>query len=257
MKNVASILESEILPRVQKPSRYLGNEVNAVLKDADDVDVRFALIFPDLYDLGLGNLGIHILYACLNKLDWASCERAYAPDVDMEQELRSRNVPLFALESKDSLAEFDGLGFTLQSELTYTNILNIIDLAGVPLRTADRDDSHPLTFAGGPAVFNPEPIAPFMDFFVIGDGEDAIIEIAETLRKVKGLPRKAKLLALSGVEGVYVPALYPFETLEDGRILPKVDAPKVVKRITRDLNAATFRQTISCLIPSKCMTELA
>ena len=195
--NVATILENEILPRVQKPSRYLGNEVNAVHKDADSVDVRFALIFPDLYDLGLGNLGIHILYACINKLPWAACERAYAPDVDMEEELRKRDVPLFALESKDSLGDFDGLGFTLQSELTYTNILNIIDLSGIPLRTADRDDSHPLTFAGGPAVFNPEPIAPFMDFFVIGDGEDAVVEIAETLRKVKNLPRKSKLLALS------------------------------------------------------------
>jgi radical SAM family uncharacterized protein/radical SAM-linked protein len=238
--NLAEILDREILALVQKPSRYLGNEVNAVHKTGDQIEVRFALVFPDLYDLGLGNLGIHILYACLNKLPWASCERGYAPDIDMEAELRQRGLPLFALESKDSLGDFDGIGFTLQSELTYTNILNIIDLSGIPLRSTERDDSHPLVFAGGPAVFNPEPIAPFMDFFVIGDGEDAIIEIAETLRKLKGKPRKAKLLALSALEGVYVPALYPFETLEDGRVVPKLDAPKIRKRITRDLNGATF-----------------
>lgn len=238
--NLANILDNEILSLVQKPSRYLGNEVNAVHKAADTVDVRFALVFPDLYDLGLGNLGIHILYACINKLSWASCERGYAPDIDMEMELRKRNLPLFALESKDSLAEFDGIGFTLQSELTYTNILNIIDLSGIPLRSNERDDSHPLLFAGGPAVFNPEPIAPFMDFFVIGDGEDAVLEIAETMRKLKGKPRKAKLLALSALEGVYVPSLYPFETLPNGSVVPSLEAPKIRKRITRDLNGATF-----------------
>jgi radical SAM family uncharacterized protein/radical SAM-linked protein len=238
--SVTEVLESEILPRVEKPSRYLGNELNSVHKDKADVEVRLALVFPDLYDLGLGNLGIHILYACINELPWAWCERAYAPAIDMETELRSRDLPLFGLESRDPLIEFDGIGFTLQSELTYTNILNCIDLAGIPVRTVDRTDAHPLTFAGGPAVFNPEPIAPFMDFFVIGDGEDVVLEIARLFRKLKGRPRKAKLLALSMLEGVYVPALYPFDTLEDGRILPRVGAPKVVKRITRDLNTSTF-----------------
>ncbi|TVQ86765.1 MAG: TIGR03960 family B12-binding radical SAM protein [Deltaproteobacteria bacterium] len=238
--NLAAILDQEILPLVEKPSRYLGDEVNAVRKNRGEVDVRLALAFPDLYDLGLGNLGVHILYSCVNKLPWAWCERLYAPALDMERELRARDLPLFGLESKDSVADFDGIGFTLQSELTYTNILNLIDLAGIPLRTQDRGEDHPLTFAGGPAVFNPEPIAPFMDFFVIGDGEDAILEIVQLLRRLKGRPRAEKLRALSLLEGVYVPALYPFETLEDGRILPVQDAPKVRKRITRDLNGATF-----------------
>jgi radical SAM family uncharacterized protein/radical SAM-linked protein len=238
--NLARILDDEILPLVEKPSRYLGDEVNAVHKDPAQVQVRIALAFPDLYDLGLGNLGVHILYACVNALPWAWCERLYAPAADMERELRARDLPMFGLESKDSLDLFDGIGFTLQSELTYTNILNLIDLAGIPLRTADRGEQHPLTFAGGPAVFNPEPIAPFMDFFVIGDGEDAILEIVQLLRRMKGRTRLERLKALSLLEGVYVPALYPFETLPDGRIVPVEGVPKVRKRLTRDLDGATF-----------------
>ncbi|NCG21585.1 MAG: TIGR03960 family B12-binding radical SAM protein [Rhodobacterales bacterium] len=238
--NLANILMDEILPRVEKPSRYLGTEVNAVHKDMKDVEVRMALAFPDLYDIGLGNLGIHILYACVNNLPWARCERLYAPGLDMEQQLRERDLPLFVLESKDSVDQMDMVGFTLQSELTYTNILNILNLSGIPLRTKDRDDSHPLTCAGGPAVFNPEPIAPFIDFFVIGDGEAVIVEIAEVLRRTKGGGRAEKLVELAKLPGIYVPVLYPFETLEDGRILPAVDAPKIVKRITPDLNGSTF-----------------
>jgi len=238
--NVADVLEDEILPLVDKPSRYLGTEVNAVHKPAGEVEVRIALAFPDLYDLGLGNLGVHILYACLNELEWASCERVYAPAVDMEEQLRARGLPLFALESKDSLDQFDLLGVTLQSELTYTNILNILDLAGIPLRTSDRGDDTPLTCAGGPAVFNPEPLAPFMDFFVIGDGEDAIVEIAEVLRRLKGASRRARLEALAELEGVYVPELYPFEALDDGTLVPVQGVPKIRKRITSDLDGATF-----------------
>ncbi len=238
--NLTTVLEEQILPRVEKPSRYLGNEVNAVNKPLDDVEIRIALAFPDLYDLGLGNLGIHILYSVINKLPWASCERVYAPALDMEQQLRQRGLKLFGLESRDELDAFDGIGITLQSELTYTNILNILDLAGLPLRTADRSDTDPLTFAGGPAVFNPEPIAPFFDFFVIGDGEDIVVEIAGVMRAMKGKGRKATLLALSGIEGIYVPALYPFETMADGRVLPREDAPKIRKRLVKDLNGAEF-----------------
>ncbi|MCO4745625.1 MAG: TIGR03960 family B12-binding radical SAM protein [Proteobacteria bacterium] len=238
--NVEQVLHSEILPRVEKPSRYLGTEVNAVQRDWSALEVRLAVAFPDLYDLGLGNLGIHILYACVNKLDWAGCERLYAPAPDMEKALRDRELPLFVLESKDTVDVLDGIGFTLQSELTYTNILNMLDLSSIPLRTKDRDDSHPIVFAGGPAVFNPEPVAPFIDFFLIGDGEDAIIEIAEVFRKTKGQGRAAILTEMAKLEGVYVPALYPFITHPDGRVLPDPSAPKVRKRITRDLNGATF-----------------
>lgn len=238
--NLAQVLEEEILPVVDKPSRYLGNEVNSAYDPDKQVDVRLCLGFPDLYDLGLGNLGIHILYTCINRLPWASCERVYSPAPDMELALRERGLPMFAWESKDALSAFDGIGLTLQSELNYTNILNLIDMAGIPLRTAAREDHHPLTFAGGPSVFNPEPLAPFMDFFVVGDGEDAIVEIAEVLRRTKGQTRAEKLAALALLEGVYVPSLYPFETLADGQVLPVEDAPKIRKRITRDLDGATF-----------------
>ncbi len=238
--NVGDVLEQEILPIVEKASRYLGTEVNAVHKDKTSVEVRIALAFPDLYDLGLGNLGLHVLYACVNRLPWAWCERTYAPGRDMEDALRERGLPLFALESKDGLGVFDGIGFTLQSELTYTNILNILDMSHIPMRTADRGEHDPLTFAGGPAVFNPEPLSPFMDFFVIGDGEDAILEIVEVLRATRGQTRSQRLLVMSKLEGVYVPALYPFDVMPDGSVLPAVGAPKIRKRVTRDLNGATF-----------------
>ncbi len=245
---IAPDLFDELLSRVDKPSRYLGNEVNATAmqhgpgpgKDLDAVGVRLALAFPDLYDIGLGNLGIHILYAIVNALPWAACERVFAPAIDLEKELRALQLPLFALESKDPLSSMDGLGFTLQSELTFTNILNMLDLGGIPIRAADRADAHPIVFAGGPAVFNPEPLAPFVDFFLIGDGEDAIVEIARVLERTRGASRKVRLTALSLLEGVYVPALYPFETLPDGQILPALDAPKIRKRITRSLDGATF-----------------
>jgi len=239
-KPLRDILRNEILPLVQKPSRYLGTELNSTHKDLKDVELRVALVFPDLYDLGLGNLGLLILYAILNERPWCWCERAYSPAPDMEKILRERDLPLFTNESKDPLGAMDVLGFTLQSELTYTNILNAIDLAGIPLRTKDRDELHPLTMAGGPSVFNPEPLAPFIDFFVIGEGEDVVLEIVDLLRAIKHAPRREKLEALAKLEGIYVPELYPFETLPDGRILPMEDAPKIVKRTVQDLDGATF-----------------
>jgi radical SAM family uncharacterized protein/radical SAM-linked protein len=238
--NLRDIIENEILPTVEKPSRYLGRELNSTHKEADDVDLRVALLFPDLYDLGLGNVGILILYAILNELDWCWAERVYSPAPDMEAKLRERELPLFTQESKTPLGEMDLIGVTLQSELTYTNILNAIDMAGLPLRTADRADDAPLLFAGGPAVFNPEPLAPFFDFFVIGEGEDAIVEIADLMRANRHLPRLDKLRLLEPIEGVYVPELYPMETLPDGRILPQEDAPKIVKRVVQNLDGATF-----------------
>ncbi len=229
---------ARLLPRVEKPSRYLGTEVNSVHKDLATVQVRLALCFPDLYDIGLGNLGLHILYAILNRVEGLWCERVYSPAKDMEAALRAEGLPLFALESKSPLRAFDGIGFTLQSELTFTNILNVIDLGGLPLRSCDRGETDPLLFAGGPAVFNPEPLAPFLDFFVIGDGEDIVLEIAEVFRAYSG--RDARLAALAAIPGIYVPVLYPFDVLPDGQILPAVDAPKIVKRTVASLDAATF-----------------
>ncbi|MEZ4237771.1 MAG: hypothetical protein R3F59_16815 [Myxococcota bacterium] len=212
---LTEILERDVLPVVDKPSRYLGNEHNAVRKEPDSVDVRMALAFPDLYDLGLGNLGIHILYAAVNALPWASCERLYAPGVDLERELRAHGLPLFTLETRSPVRELDLLGFTLQSELTYTNILNLLD-PPMSLRTADRQRRRPADLRGRAGGTNPEPLAPFVDFFVIGDG-DAILEIAALLRRMRGATRADKLAALAESQGAYVPALYPMETPLDGR----------------------------------------
>ncbi|MBI2422032.1 MAG: TIGR03960 family B12-binding radical SAM protein [Candidatus Hydrogenedentes bacterium] len=238
--NLAKVLTDEILSRVEKPSRYVGNELNTVHKNPAEVELRVCFFFPDLYELGLGNLGIHILYAILNELDWVWAERAYSPAPDMEAILRERELPLFMHESKDSLDVCDLIGFTLQSELTFTNIINAIDMAGMALRTADRPEDAPLIFAGGPAVFNPEPIAPFIDFFVIGEGEDVILEIVEALRPLKGATRTEKLKVMAQIEGVYVPSLYPFETMPDGQILPREDAPKIVKRLVQTLDGAHY-----------------
>ncbi len=238
--NLRSIIEQEILPRVEKSSRYLGNELNTVHKNPDEVDFRFCLFFPDLYELGLGNLGLHILYAILNDMDGVWAERGYSPAPDLEALLRERNLPLFLYESKDPLSKADVIGFTLQSELTFTNILNALDLAGLAVRSEQRADTDPLVIAGGPAVFNPEPLAPFMDAFLIGDGEEAVVDLVRVLRPLKNAPRREKLEAIAAIDGFYVPALYPFETMADGQILPEEDAPKIVKRLVRDLDAAKY-----------------
>jgi radical SAM family uncharacterized protein/radical SAM-linked protein len=234
------IIEEDLLPRAEKPSRYLGNEYNAVHKDPAQVQLRVGLMFPDLYELGLGNLGLHILYAILNRQPDVWAERLYTPAPDMERMMRERGVPLFVLESKAPVSAMDLVGITLQSELTFTNIVNAIDLAGFPVRTANRAEDAPLFFAGGPAVFNPEPLAPFLDFFVIGEGEDVMLEIIEALRALKGAPRAARLDALEGIEGIYIPERYPFEVMDDGQILPKVDAPPIVKRLVNSLDGAAF-----------------
>ncbi|MBI3944298.1 MAG: hypothetical protein HY321_00085, partial [Armatimonadetes bacterium] len=181
-ETLRDIVDREILPRVEKPSRYLGGELNAARKEPAETDLRIALAFPDLYDLGLPNLGILILYEVLNRQPGIAAERVYAPGIDLEAILRERGLPLFSLESRTPLAHFDAIGFTLQYELSYTNILNMLDLAGVPLLSADREERHPIIIAGGPCAFNPEPLADVIDAFAIGDGEEVILEIAAALR---------------------------------------------------------------------------
>ncbi len=238
--NFKEQLYNEILPQVERPSRYLGNELHSVHKSKEEAALRICLFFPDLYELGLGNLGLHILYAVLNDQEGVWAERGYSPAPDMEALLRSRQIPLFMYESKDPLVDADLVGFTLQSELTYTNVVNALDLAGIPLRSAARGEQHPLIFAGGPGAYNPEPLAPFIDFFVIGDGEDAILEIVQALRPLKNAPRQAKLEAAARIEGVYAPALYPVELLPDGQVAPALDGPKIRKRLTRNLDTARY-----------------
>ena len=235
-----AVLSDELLLRIEKPSRYLGTEYNAVHKNPDEADLRVALVFPDLYDLGLGNLGLLILYAILNERPWCWAERAYAPPPDMEAALRERGLPLFTNESKTPLSQMDLVGFTLQSELTFTNVLNMLDLGGIPIRSGQRGDGDPLVMAGGPAAFNPEPLAPFIDFFLIGDGEEAVVEVAEALRGMRGAPRDERLEAVSRIEGVYVPALFAVEELPDGRVVPRAGAAKITKRVVTGLDATAF-----------------
>jgi radical SAM family uncharacterized protein/radical SAM-linked protein len=238
--NLDRILRDEILPRVQKPSRYLGNELNAARAAPEPGDVRIALAFPDLYDVGLSNLGLLILYGILNRLPGVSAERTYAPAADLEEKMRARGLPLFSWESRTPLSDFDAIGFTIQYELSATNILNMLDLAGLPLRAADRTDSHPLVLAGGPCVCNPEPYAYFMDAFVIGDGEDAVVELAGFLRETRGMKRVARLDALAGLPGVYVPAVHPTVRGPHGQVLPDPSGPTIRKSVVADLDAAPY-----------------
>ncbi len=209
-----------ILLTVQKPARYVGGEYNAVRKDWDAVKTRLAFVFPDVYEIGLSNLGVQILYDAVNRRADALAERAYAPWPDMEAAMRAQGIPLYSLESKHPLAAFDILGFSLPYETLYTNVLNLLDLAGLPIYSAERDERHPLVIAGGHACFNPEPMHAFVDAFAIGEGEEVIHEILDVVKawKQKGASRAVLLRALARVPGVYVPSLYEVRYRSDGTI---------------------------------------
>ena len=240
MPPLRDIVHESILSRVERPSRYLGTELNSVHKDPDGVRIRVCLAFPDLYDLGLSNLGLMILYHILNTRQDVWAERAYAPGLDMEAELRRRGLPLFSLESKTPLCEFDAVGFSLQYELSYTNVLNMLELGRVPLLSEDRGDEHPIVLAGGPCAYNPEPLADFIDAFYIGEGEDGVLELADALRDAKGRPRGERLLALSKVEGVYVPAFLTTTRTPDGMVVPEPTSRRIRKRLLPSLEGAPF-----------------
>ncbi len=236
----------EILPRVSKPGRYLGCEVHAVRKDPAQVRLRVALAFPDVYEVAFSHIGLKILYEILNDREGIWAERVYSPWPDMEAELREHKLPLFALESKDALTDFDLIGFTLQHELTATNILTMLDLAGIPLRSEQRDASHPLIIAGGPAATNPEPVADFIDAFALGDGEELVLQIADCVMEAKSqnLDRPTLLKKLSQLEGVYVPSLYQVQFDSDKRlqsITALHGAPQCVCKATiGNLDTASF-----------------
>jgi len=238
-----------LLSRVQKPGRYCGGELNSVVKDKNKVDVRFAFCFPDTYEVGMSHLGIKILYGLKNAFDWCWCERVFAPWDDMEAEMRKSGIPLFALESRDPLAEFDFVGFTLQYELCYTNVLNMLDLGGIPLKSRDRSETDPIVVAGGPCVCNAEPLADFIDIFLIGEGEEMNIELLELYRECKkaGLSRNDFIKKAVQIEGVYVPALYKVKYNEDGTLkafIPTDGAPKIVrKRIVKDMDKAYYPES--------------
>ncbi|MBO5976302.1 MAG: B12-binding domain-containing radical SAM protein, partial [Oscillospiraceae bacterium] len=230
-----------ILPKVQKPARYTGGEYGEIMKNKDEVDVRFALCFPDTYEIGMSNLGLRILYGVLNNMDGVWCERVFEPWRDMAEEMRKEGIPLYALESGDPVKDFDIIGFSVGYEMSYLGILDMLDLAGLPLRSADRKELTPLVFAGGTCMYNPEPIADFIDLAVIGEGEEADAEITELYRKAKqeGWSKAQFLNEAAKIQGIYVPSLYDIEYNEDGTIksiTPKGDAPAVVtKRIIENL----------------------
>jgi radical SAM family uncharacterized protein len=235
-----------ILPRVQKPGRYTGGELNQVVKDWEQIAIKVALIFPDLYDLGMSNLGLAILYDLINQRTDALAERAYIPWEDMEMAMRSECIPLYSLETKHPLAQFDIIGFSLPYETLYTNTLNALDLAGIPIFSEQRSEEHPLIIAGGHSTFNPEPMAPFFDAFAIGEGEDVILEIIEAYRtwKSESSPRKSLLEKLCRIWGVYVPQFYEARYNIDGTFstIDKIhaDAPlPIVKRIVPKLPPPT------------------
>ncbi len=210
MNDLEAILNNEIFPLVSKPGRYTGNEINVIKKDWSKDQLKFALIFPDLYEIGMSHIGFEILYHILNREPDIVAERVYAPATDLEEKLREKKLPLFSLESKHPLRAFDILGFTLQFELQYTNVLNMLDLAGLPIFSDQREDQMPFVIAGGPCAFNPEPLARFIDAFVIGDGEEIVLELCRMVQQVKrqGLSRKEALYQFAQISGVYVPSLF-------------------------------------------------
>ncbi len=235
----------ELLLSVQKPGRYSGGEINSVIKDKNSVDIRFAFCFPDTYEIGMSHLGMKILYSQFNERDDIWCERVFCPWPDFEEVMRRENIPLFALESRDAIKDFDFIGFTMQYEMSYTNVLNMLDLAGLPLKSKERKSLSPLVVAGGPCVCNPEPIADFIDLFFLGEGEEVDLEVIDLYKelKAKGASKEEFLKAAAKIEGVYVPSLYDIEYNEDNTIkaiVPK-DAPKTVKkRIIKDLDKSYY-----------------
>ena len=213
-------LNDEILLKIEKPARYIGGEVNSVMKDPSKVDIRFAMCFPDVYEIGMSHLGIQILYDMFNRREDVWCERVYSPWVDLDKIMRKQQIPLFALESQDPVKDFDFLGITLQYEMCYTNILQVLDLAGIPLHADQRDENDPIVIGGGPCAYNPEPLAEFFDLFYIGEGEtvyDQLLDAYQANRQAGG-SRKDFLEAACQIEGIYVPSFYETRYNEDGTI---------------------------------------
>ena len=237
----------EMIEQVQKPARYIGGEMNTAVKAWEDAEVHFAFCFPDTYEVAMSHLGMKILYAIINAQPWALCERVCMPWIDMKELMEQNGVPLFSLESRTPLNQFDLVGFTLQYEMSYTNILTMLKLGGVPLHTAERGMNDPIVCVGGPCAFNPEPLADFVDAVMIGDGEEQIVEFTQAVREWKksGKPRVECLKALAKIEGVYVPSFYDVTYHEDGTIASFTpncpEAPATVrKRILLDMDKAFY-----------------
>jgi len=260
--DIRETLENKILPRVVKPGRYINGEVNSIHKDHDGVEVKVALAFPDVYEVGMSHLGLRILYHIINRLDWAVAERVYAPWIDMEEQMRRQGVPLYALESFKPLAHFDFIGFSLQYELSYSNILNMIDLAGIPLTTAERLDSPtPFIIAGGPCVFNPEPLSDFIDCFIIGDGEELVQKIFQSFRQWSkendwrenpGLKAEFLKKIAREFDGIYVPMFYEAEYVDGGFAGIK----RLDKTVPKFIDKATVRGLDNQRYPTRPIVPL-
>ena len=242
-------LSDEILLSIEKPARYIGNEMNCVIKDKEKVDIRFAFCFPDVYEIGMSHLGMQILYHDFNRYEDVWCERVFSPWLDLDKVMREKNIPLFALESQEPVKDFDFLGFTLQYEMCYTNILQVLDLSGVPFKTVDRGEEDPIVIGGGPCVYNPEPIADFFDLFYLGEGEvqyRPLFDLYKECRK-NGEGRRAFLEKAACIPGIYVPSLYDVTYNEDGTIkefYPLVEGipATIEKQIVTDMTESSYPQ---------------
>lgn len=247
-------LKNRILPSVQKPARYTGGEWGEVQKKKENVNVRVAFCFPDTYEIGMSNLGMRILYGVMNEMDHVWCERVFAPWGDMEEQMRAHNLPLWALESQDPVSDFDMIAFTIGYEMSYSNILNMLRLAGVPIHARDRHELKNIVFAGGVCTFNPEPLADFIDFFSLGEGEEITVEIVSLYEKAKlaGWSKERFLKEAARIPGVYVPSFYTHKYHSDGTlasVTPDEGIPKVVtKRIIENLDEAFFPTNM--IVPS-------
>ncbi len=245
----------EFLLKVQKPGRYIGQELNSSVKDLEDIRIRFAFCFPDVYEVGMSHLGMKILYSLLNEEDDIWCERVFAPWVDMQTQMEKNDIKLYGLESGEPITDFDFIGFTLQYELSFTNILNMLNLAGIPLYSSQRHELKQIVVAGGPCSYNPEPLADFIDIFVMGEGEEVLLELMDAYRESKNLDETKNdfLLRASKIEGIYVPKFYNVSYNEDGTIrsfMPNVEGvpTRIKKRIIKDLN--------KCYYPDKFVVPL-
>ncbi|ABS40360.1 TIGR03960 family B12-binding radical SAM protein [Clostridium botulinum] len=229
-------ISDDVLFRVEKPARYIGGELNSYNKDLNDIDIRYAFCFPDVYEVGMSHLGMKILYYILNEREDTFCERVFAPWPDMEKIMREENIPLYGLESKDPIKDFDFIGFTLQYEMSYTNILNMLDLAGVTIRASERGEEEPIVMCGGPCAYNPEPLYNIADMFVLGEGEELNTQVLDLYKKYKGKGKKNEFLReASKIRGVYIPSLYKVTYKEDNTIKEFKplydDVPKKVKKV--------------------------
>ena len=243
-------LNDEILMTIDKPARYIGNELNSVMKDTSQIDTRFAMCFPDVYEIGMSHLGIQILYDMFNRREDTWCERVYSPWPDLHQIMKDKNIPLFGLESQEPIKSFDFLGITLQYEMCYTNVLQVLDLSQIPLLAADRTEDHPIVIGGGPCVYNPEPIAPFFDIFYIGEGEERYDELLDLYKEFKknGFNREEFLHEAAKIKGLYVPSLIDVTYNEDGTIKGFTrkydDIPELVERqVNMDLTHSVYPET--------------